>query len=81
METKKVKIRVAIVVDSSGDYSSCGWSKAPEDLGNCFEICYDGLSGDHLPEARYVIEAEIDIPDRSAFTVEGTATRQTNEDS
>lgn len=79
METKKVKIKIAVVVDSKGDYSGCGWNKAPEDLKNCFEICYDGLSGDNLPEARYIIEAEIDIPDPSAYTVEGTATKQTED--
>lgn len=78
METKKVKIKIALVVDSNGDYSSCGWSRPKgDDPGEWFNVCLDGLYGEGTVEHKYIIEAEVSIPELP--TIQGTATKQTED--
>lgn len=76
METKKVKIRIALVVDSNGEYGAYGFNNA--DIKDCFAICFDTLpihsSGDNVGEVRYVVETEINIPEPRI--IKGTATKQ-----
>jgi len=74
MGTKKIKIRIALVVDSNGDYSGCGWSPTKESLDGFFDICFDGLEGKGTVEHKYVIETEVDIPELPI--IECTATKQ-----
>lgn len=64
----KVKVRIAVAVDSDGDWNACGWSDAPDDsttMGIACETLGDG-------ERRYWIEAELDAPE--VATVQGKVT-------
>ena len=78
METKKVKIRVAVVIDNVGDWSAAGWHMAKDSLQECFDVCFDGMAENEVEE-KWIVEAEIDIPTRSLRTIEGTATKQTKD--
>ena len=57
----KTKIRVAVAIDATGDWNACGWggpastSKDSEKMGLAVDGVDDG-------EARYWLEAEIDLP-------------------
>lgn len=75
METKKVKIIVAVVVDNTGDWTASGWKRVGEDLQVCFDVCFDSMAENDIEE-KWIIEAEIDIPTRSLRTIKGTATKQ-----
>ena len=74
METEKVKIRIAVVVDSDGNYNSAGWSDVSENMDECFDVCFEGLVGKNTIEHQHVVEVEVDIPKLSI--IEGTATKQ-----
>lgn len=80
METKteKIKIRIAVVVDSGGDWGAAGWHSAKESLQDCFDVCFDGLAENDVEE-KWIIEAEIDVPMQNSRTIEGTATKQTKD--
>ncbi len=76
METKKVKIRVAVIVDSNGDWGAAGWSHA-KNLDCCFDECAEGISNDTgTVGEKWIMEAEIDVPVQSVRTIESTITKQ-----
>ncbi len=78
METKKIKVRIALVIDNTGDWSAAGWHSADKDLQTCFDVCLDGLAENEI-EKKWIVEAEIEIPELSQQTIEGTATKQTED--
>jgi hypothetical protein len=57
----KVKIRVAVAVDEAGNWNSCGWGgpKSPPAYSEQMDIAVDGVDAG---EARYWLEAEVDLP-------------------
>lgn len=63
----KVKVRIAVAVDPSGDWNSAGWESGSDDdkMGIACETVASG-------EARYWLEAELDIP--TATVVEASVT-------
>ena len=64
---KKVKVRVAVAVDPSGDWNATGWKKGTDVqmLAIASEI-FDN-------EACYWLEADLDVPE--AKTVEASVTQ------
>jgi len=56
----KVKVRVAVAVDHTGDWNSCGSKnmKDKEAMSIASETVEEG-------EARYFLEAELDIPEHA----------------
>lgn len=77
METKRVKIRIAVVVDSDGNYNAYGYGAEKEDMDECFAIAFEGLVGKNTIEHQYIIEAEINMP--KLQIINGTATKQTED--
>lgn len=65
----KVKVRIAVAVDPSGNWCSCGWATATDD--DSMSNVVDGLDEG---EVRYWLEAEIDIPVPSVPTIQATVT-------
>lgn len=68
----KVKVKVAVAVDSTGDWVASGW-KHPEP--SIAKILYhtgiiDSLNG--VEETFYWLEAELDIPETSTIVPEVT---------
>jgi len=63
----KVKVRIACAIDHKGGWSACGYSGGDDDtlMGSCIDTLEPG-------ERRYWIEAEIERPDESAETVQGS---------
>lgn len=56
---KTVKVRVAVAVDATGVWNSCGWSTAvPSDQP--MHIAVEGVADG---EARYWLEAELAVPE------------------
>lgn len=54
-----VKVKIAVAVDSTGNWNACGWRNAPSDaekMALCVEPLNDG-------EARYWLEAELSLPE------------------
>lgn len=64
----KVKVRIAVAVDSSGEWTSSGWNGC--DAEDAKALASDAV-GD--PYAIYWIEAELDAPE--VATVQGKVTR------
>ena len=54
----KVKVRIAVAVDPSGDWNSAGWSGGSDD--NMMSCACDTVANG---EARYWLEAELAIPE------------------
>lgn len=63
----KVKVRIAVAVDPSGDWNCAGWSSGSDDdkMGIACETVAHG-------ERRYWLEAELDVPE--AVVVDATVT-------
>lgn len=65
----KIKVRIAVAVDPCGDWSSCGWGsmkkRIPDDelMGNAIDSIASG-------EARYFLEAELELPKGQTIQVE-----------
>jgi hypothetical protein len=64
---KTVKVRIAVAVDPSGDWSASGWLKRDGKVaeGEAMDIAIDGVNEG---EARYWVEAELPIPEPQVFT-------------
>lgn len=54
----KVKVRIAIAVDASGDWNSCGCKGMDDD--DAMGIASDTVASG---EARYWLTAEVDVPE------------------
>lgn len=69
---KKTKVRIALAVDSQGDWNACGWSRdgkptLDDDMMTAaVEMVSDG-------ENQYWVEVEVEIPEPK--TVQGKATK------
>jgi hypothetical protein len=58
---KTVKVKIAVSVDHTGDWSSAGWKGANEkEMHNMHSYTIDGL---HPGERRYWLEAELELPE------------------
>jgi hypothetical protein len=54
---RTVHVRIAVAVDTEGDWNSCGWRDGDEKdvMGICVETLGSG-------EARYWLEADLPVP-------------------
>jgi hypothetical protein len=65
---KTIKVRIALVINSEGEWSASGWDGMED-----FDEAELDLGGDHA-EARYWIECEIPVPAAwNHVTVKGEA--------
>ena len=63
----KVKVRIAVAVDHTGNWNSCGWREAED--SDAMQLATEAV----VPgEARYWLEAELDLPTET--TVQATVT-------
>lgn len=60
-----VRVRIAVAVDPSGDWSSAGWKSA--DPAELHGYAVDTLDNG---ERRYWLEADLEVPEISAIQVE-----------
>lgn len=58
MESKTVKVRIAVAVDPEGAWHCCGWDGCDEQ--EAFSYCIDSLGSG---ESRYILTAELAIPE------------------
>jgi hypothetical protein len=70
--TKTVKVKIAVSVDYTGDWSSAGWKGVDEKEMHSYTI--DGL---HPGEKRYWLEAELEPPEEVPTTISPTVTDAT----
>ena len=65
----KVKVRIAVAVDHTGQWNSCGWRSQYADDEEMMGLACEPLE---TGEARYWLTAELDVPAQSeiAATVE-----------
>jgi hypothetical protein len=61
MNAMKTKVRVAIAVDSTGTWNACGWG-GPDSKASDSEKMGLAVDGVADGEARYWLEAEVDLP-------------------
>ena len=57
----KTKVRVALAIDATGAWNACGWG-GPESTAQDSEKMGIAVDGVKDGEARYWIEAEVDLP-------------------
>lgn len=72
--SRTVKVRIAVAVDPEGDWNAVAWSDKGVSAsdGDMMDIACDTvLDG----EARYWVEVELPVPDRTPVTLSGTVTR------
>lgn len=65
----KTKVRIALAINSDGEWNCCGWSKA--DDSEKIDLAIEGIgpaNGDQL----YWLEAEIEIPQPETIQAEVT---------
>lgn len=62
-EQRTVRVRIAVAVDSSGKWGSCGWMGADEEDA----MCHACEALDALGEALYWLEAELPLPTASTI--------------
>ena len=79
METKKIKVRIALVVNGNGNYNASGRDCGRSQFEEYFDVCSDGLGGVEAVEDRYVVEVEVDLPKYDTNIIEGTAIKQTED--
>lgn len=72
-ERKTVRVRIAVAVDPSGDWSACGWAGSEDDDKR--GIASDTV-GEH--EAIYWLEADLPIPEQRR--IEPTITVEARDD-
>lgn len=65
--SKQVKVRIAVCVDSTGDWCSGGWRTTNED--DLIDTVREGV--DNYGHRLYWVEANLDIPEYGE-TVQGT---------
>ena len=63
--SRTVRVRIAVAVDPTGDWSSAGWKSA--DPGELHSYAIDTLE---VGERRYWLEADLEIPEIPAMRVE-----------
>ena len=66
----KVKVRIAVGVDHTGDWNCCGCKSGMKDEQDMMNIACETLEPG---EARYFVEAELNMPAQN--TVQGTVTK------
>lgn len=66
--SKQVKVRIAVCVDPTGDWSSAGWKTTQED--ELMGVAEEGVNNDGY--TLYWVEATLDIPEHGK-AVEGVA--------
>jgi hypothetical protein len=58
---RTVKVRIAVAVDPTGDWNSCGYKTSDKgDEDGVMQICVDTLGSG---EARYWLTAELEVPE------------------
>lgn len=62
----KVKVRIALAIDSNGKWMAVGWKHATND-----EMMDNAIDGMDSGERRYFIEAEVEAPEPPTV-VQGT---------
>lgn len=69
---KTVKVRIALAVDHKGDWCANGWSTKSD--AKRYEADAFGCAVENIEpgEARYWIEAEVQVPERLVGTVQAT---------
>ena len=63
--SRTVRVRIAVAVDPTGDWSSAGWKSA--DPGKLHSYAVEDLEPG---ERRYWLEADLEIPEVTAMCVE-----------
>lgn len=81
---KTVRVRIAVAVDETGDWSASGWRLTPgrSPAGHYDEmqgIALDGVMGKHV--VYHWIEADIPIPEETTHVVEPIAAGEHHEPS
>lgn len=61
MSKRTINVRIAVIVNSKGEWSSAGWPKA--DDAELMAFAGDGLGEAICPEARYFVTAELELPE------------------
>ena len=56
--TKTVKVRIAVAVDPSGNWESCGWRGSSDE--EAMDVAVESVG---TSEARYLVTAELPIPE------------------
>ena len=69
---KTVKVRIAVAVDHSGAWSASGWDTKMDQKRYEQEAFGCVIENLESGEARYWIEAELQVPEKISGTVEGT---------
>ncbi len=65
---RKQTVRIALAIDSTGEYSACGWGRGDGHAEPDWCLCEDTLS----PRSRrYIIEAEVELPPAEPEVVPG----------
>ena len=57
----KIKVKVAVAVDATGTWNACGWG-GPDSKEHDSEKMVLAVDGVANGEARYWLEAEVDMP-------------------
>lgn len=72
---KTVKVRIAVAIDSKGNWNACGWPDQ-KDKGEMAGIALDSLPGDPY-EVVHWVEADVPIPE--SLTVQGAVVGRVEE--
>lgn len=75
--SKKIKCRIALAVDPTGEWNCCGWGGNSRDIPDSqkMELACDTLNSG---ESRYWIEVEVGVPE--ANLVDATVTEDKSND-
>ena len=65
----KVKVRIAVAVGTNGEWNAMGWSSGETSDSEKMSLCVEVIDSG---EARYWLEAELDVPE--APTVQASVT-------
>ncbi len=64
------KIRIAVAINSSGQWNCAGWSNAKNN--DICDMALEGLQNEDRMEKIYFVEAEIEVPSSEPTVVKGT---------
>lgn len=70
---KTARVRIAIIIDSAGNFSVAGWKTAKDE--DMVANANDFFEGSNGVEAVRFIEADVPLPDPESLTVEGKVTQ------
>jgi hypothetical protein len=66
----KVKVRIAVAVGPNGEWNAMGWSSGEASDSEKMSLCVEPIDPG---EARYWLEAELDVPEEPTVQASVTA--------